>query len=189
MLHLCWLTSYGWAEMLPTESATQTSVQDDRQRILDLLNRQEVVDELEKYGISKVEAAARINSLTDEELTVIVRNLDELPEGGGMGGEPISALFTGALIVSITFLSMIWAVFICPFSKLPFAECLNENIWTWKGPNDSEGNESGYDYCVNDCDSDYNSCMKSSNSDPSKEQDCDKEVGTCTQKCLDWSLK
>jgi hypothetical protein len=45
MFHLCWLTSYGWAEMVPTESTTQSQVQDDRQRILDLLVRQEVVME------------------------------------------------------------------------------------------------------------------------------------------------
>ena len=80
MLNLCWLTSYGYAEMVPTESAVQA--QDDRQRILDLLDRQEVVDELEKYGVSKVEATVRINSLSDEEVTKIAGKLDELPAGG-----------------------------------------------------------------------------------------------------------
>ena len=38
--------------MVPTEPAVQ--VQDGHQRILDLLNRQEVMDEMEKYDISKV---------------------------------------------------------------------------------------------------------------------------------------
>jgi len=85
MLHLCWLTSYGYAEMIPTESANQSQVETDRQRILDLLDRQEVIDELEKYGINKVEATARINSLTDEEVTEIAGRLDELPEGGFLG--------------------------------------------------------------------------------------------------------
>jgi len=80
VLHLCWLTSYGYAEMLPTESAVQT--QTDRQRILDLMDRREVVDELEKYGISKMEAVARINSFTDGEVTVIAGKLDALPAGG-----------------------------------------------------------------------------------------------------------
>jgi len=65
--------------MVPTGSATQSQVQDDRQRLLDLLHRQEVVNELEKYGISKVEAATRINSLTGEEVTKIAGKLDELP--------------------------------------------------------------------------------------------------------------
>jgi Family of unknown function (DUF6627) len=83
MLHLCWLTSYGYAEMVSTESAVQ--IPDDRQRILDLLDRQEVIDELEKYGISKVEAVTRINSLSDEEITQIAGKLDELPAGGNPG--------------------------------------------------------------------------------------------------------
>ena len=85
MLHLCWLISYGYAEMVPTESATQ--VQDDRQRILDLLNRQEVAGELEKYGISKVEATARINSLTDKELGALANKINRLPAGGANGSE------------------------------------------------------------------------------------------------------
>jgi hypothetical protein len=32
MLHLCWLTSYGYAEIVPTESANQSQYQDDRQQ-------------------------------------------------------------------------------------------------------------------------------------------------------------
>ena len=84
MLHLCWVTSNGYAEMLPTESSIEQSSQDEtnRQRILDFMDRREVVDELEKYGISRVEATARINSLTDEEVTEIAGKLNELPEGG-----------------------------------------------------------------------------------------------------------
>ncbi len=84
MIHLCWLTSYGWAEMVPTESATEQPSQDDtsRKRILDLMDRSEVLDEFEKYGISKVEATARVNSLTDEEVTKIAGRLDELPAAG-----------------------------------------------------------------------------------------------------------
>jgi Family of unknown function (DUF6627) len=46
------------------------------------MDRREVVDELEKYGINKVEATARINSLTDEEVTKIAGRLDELPAAG-----------------------------------------------------------------------------------------------------------
>ena len=84
MLHLCWLTSYGYAEMVPTESGIEQSSTSntDRQHILDLLDRQEVADELEEYGITKIEATARINSLTDEEVMEIAGRLDELPEGG-----------------------------------------------------------------------------------------------------------
>ena len=84
MLHLCWLTSYGYAEMFPTESTIEQPTQDetDRQRTLDLLDRQEVIDELEKYGITKEEASVRINSLSDKEVMEIAGRLGELPAGG-----------------------------------------------------------------------------------------------------------
>ena len=101
MLHLCWLTSYGYAEIVPTESATQPQVQDDRQRILDLFDREDVVDELEKYGISKVEAVARINSLTDEEVTKIAGKLDELLEGGYGVGPAVGFAYVAVLLLYV----------------------------------------------------------------------------------------
>lgn len=86
LLHLCWLTSYGWAEMVPTGSVLQSQThipsQTDRQRLLDLLQREDIQMKLQKYGISKVEAAARINSLTDEELSKIAGKLDRVSAGG-----------------------------------------------------------------------------------------------------------
>jgi len=126
MLHLCWLTSYGWAEMVPTESAVQ--VQDDRQRLLDLLDRQDVIDELEKYGISKVEAVARINSLSDEEVVVIAGKLDELSEGGqaNMGGPMIIALFAlPFILVSVLYLAFTpIAAGVCVFTKDTWSDCM-----------------------------------------------------------------
>jgi Family of unknown function (DUF6627) len=103
MLHLCWLTSYGYAEMVPTESAVQSQVQDDRQRLLNLLDRQEVVEELQKYDISKVEAVARINSLTDEEVTKIAGKLDELEAGGYI----VDAALGGFIMAYWVFISMV----------------------------------------------------------------------------------
>ena len=116
MLHLCWLTSYGWAEMVKTESALQSSpqIQGDRQHLLDLLDRQDVIDELEKYGISKVEAVTRINSLTVEEVTKIAGKLDGLPTGGthisfeehdSFDGEAVLVIL-GVLILLLAYLFM-----------------------------------------------------------------------------------
>ena len=67
---------------MPTDSTVQSQTQDNRQRMLDFIYRREVVDEFEKYGISKEEVTARINSLTDEEVTEVAGRLGELPEGG-----------------------------------------------------------------------------------------------------------
>ena len=86
MLNLCLLTPYCRAEMVTTETAIQSesppSIQITRQSLLDLLHRESIQKKLKKYGISKVEAAARTNSLTDEELSEIVGKVDRLIAGG-----------------------------------------------------------------------------------------------------------
>ena len=60
LLHLCWVSSFAWAEMVATDAVvqSQTESQNPRQRLLDLLNREEVQQELEKHGVSQVEAVA-----------------------------------------------------------------------------------------------------------------------------------
>jgi len=82
-----------------TESAIEqpSTSNIDRQRLLDLLNRQEVADELEKYGISKVEAVARISSLTDEEIGALVKDIDSLP----IGGNPLELLVYGVYLAGL----------------------------------------------------------------------------------------
>ena len=83
MLHLCWLTSYGWAEMINTPALQPDSqARISRQLLLDLLHRREVVRELTRQGITREEAAARINSLTDEELAALINQANRLPAGG-----------------------------------------------------------------------------------------------------------
>jgi hypothetical protein len=133
MLHLCWLTSYGYAEMVPTESANQSQYQDDRQRILDLLDRQDVVDELGKYGINKVEAVTRINSLTDEEVTQIAGKLDELSEGGGSSKTMgfIILLFLYPLVwlmYAFTLVTSPIAMGVCVFVEDPWGDCFNDYL-------------------------------------------------------------
>ena len=128
MLHLCWLTSYGWAEIIPTESAIEQSLTSntDRQRLLDLLGRQEMVDELERYGISKVEATARVNSLTDDEVTEIAGKLDELPPGGIV--KEFVSILTNLILLPFT---TIWA-FICLY-VYPWGTSLRPEGYEKKG--------------------------------------------------------
>ena len=133
ILHLSWLTSYGYAEMVPTESAFQ--VQDDRQRILDLLDRQEVIDELKKYDISKVEAVARINSLTGEEVTQIAGKLDELAAGRYKNYGLANVIFIPIIVVTVVIgtvffscMCLVWslpfAILVCPFKAEPYGSCV-----------------------------------------------------------------
>jgi len=61
---------------------SQDKIQDPRPRLMAILNRDVVVDSLCQQGISKVEAVARINSLTDAEVTAVMEKIDQLPPGG-----------------------------------------------------------------------------------------------------------
>ena len=197
MIHLCWLTSYGWAEMLPTESSllSQEQINTDRQRLLDLLDRQEVVDELEKYGISKVEAVARINSLTDEEVTQISGKLDELPAGGY--GEIIILVIVAGYLAIYIFGLLPGLLLYCPFSEYSYGKCISKysgEYWDgWKkGFSDEGGGEgpdpnAGEQYCKTDCQSDLESCIESADGEKSEEQECEEDKNSCDKKCSDWA--
>ena len=83
MLNLCWMTSYGWAEMVKTQ---EIPPQITREMLIDALNREDVQKQLEQYGVSQVEAVARINSLTDEEISALVAQIGSIPSGGSWIG-------------------------------------------------------------------------------------------------------
>jgi Family of unknown function (DUF6627) len=167
MLHLCWLSSYGYAEMVPTKSAIEqpSTSNTDRQRLLDLLDRQEVIDELEKYGISKVEAVARINSLTDEEVTVIAGKLDELPKGGQVNyGRFIVWWTVVPVVVALIAGYLIYLpglLLFCPFSDDSYGECISSysgKYWALfsSGPGHSVDNE-----CTKKCGDQWTKCIGS----------------------------
>lgn len=84
MFHLCWMTSFGWAEIAATDSVIAVSMQisADREKIRALLNREDVQQQLEAYGISHEEALTRVNSLTAGEVEEIMGKLDQLPGAG-----------------------------------------------------------------------------------------------------------
>jgi Family of unknown function (DUF6627) len=196
MLHLCWLTSYGYAEMVPTESAIEqpSTSNTDRQRLLDLLDREEVIDELEKYGISKIEATARINSLTDEEVIEIAGKLDELPEGGYF----VYILLIPFLVFGAVVICLIREPFClifecetpmneCVRSLLPFEpysggkQCQNPDTNEWLLCEDQQMGVS--EVCASRCYSDFiNTCMQEADNLKEEEQ-CNKEKQTCSQQC------
>ena len=176
MLNLCWLTSYSFAETLATETAAKSNI--DRQRLFDLMNRQGVIDELETYGISKVEAVARINSLTEEEVAEITGKLETLPEGGyaALGYAAVLALMLAVValkytpaIISATFYTAFtpFAAGACIFMNDPWKVCMG-NYWGHfvKGYNGIYGSdnedEQGFGYDSSDesidCDPGMESC-------------------------------
>jgi hypothetical protein len=71
------------AALLDTESAIGIDqAQQNRVRVIALLNRADVQAELQKRGINPADAKARVAALTDEEVAKLNGKLDQLPAGG-----------------------------------------------------------------------------------------------------------
>ena len=151
LLHLCWLAAYGWAEMVPTEATVQSAedspVQSDLQRLHDLLQRERVKKTLNQYGISQEEATARINSLSDHELSEVAGKLDRLKAGGhdayGYDDdddwelELILIILLIGLIAVAYFLGLLAKAVACPFFEDCNASFLFRPWWI-------EGPDTGY---------------------------------------------
>jgi hypothetical protein len=70
------------------------------QRIDAVLAREEVRSRLEQYGVDPVAADARIASLTDQELSLLATELENLPAGGNIVGA-IGIAFIVLLILEL----------------------------------------------------------------------------------------
>jgi hypothetical protein len=82
------------AALIGTESVINTDrAQNAREYLKSLLAREDVRNALVSQGIDPREAKNRIDSLTDEEATLVADQLQELPAGG--------SFFTTLLIVAL----------------------------------------------------------------------------------------
>ncbi len=70
--------------------------QDRRDFLLDLISRAEIQKVLIARGISPDEARARIDSLSDDELDTIFKNITDLPAGGDATG---FAVIVGVVLI------------------------------------------------------------------------------------------
>lgn len=201
ILHLCWFSSFGYAETITTESSLQfqTDTQTDRQRLLDLLDRQEVIGELEKYGISKVEATVRINSLTDEEVIEIAGKLDELPAGGNWLKIILSGIFFVPVVLidfCICFIPMMVFRMDCfPYlTRIIFPGGGKTSAPSIKYKADCDSEKESCDYCTSGCASQYVACANRFDNRIQEHQSdnldresfilqCNKEWSVCLENC------
>ena len=100
-LNLCWVSSQGWAYMMTTESTVEKGIENlsQREKLHVLINRKDVQPQLEQYGLSREEALARLNSLTDAEVSQLAAEIDQLPEGQGTGGTILAVFLIAGLVV------------------------------------------------------------------------------------------
>ncbi len=94
------------------ETATQVGV--DRARLRALLLRDEARAQLETYGITREEAVARLDALSDEEVAEIAGKLDMLPAGGSghYGHEALAYLVVLAAVAVAAVLVLIFEAII-----------------------------------------------------------------------------
>ena len=85
MAHAGMITTKTVIDQQMPESTTAGQATTPRERIRDLLARDDVRTEMIALGIAPAEAEARIAALTDQEVTAIAGKLDQLPAGEGVG--------------------------------------------------------------------------------------------------------
>src|SRR5665647_1417409 len=72
-----------FAGMVETDQAVSHELAgQDRARINAFIDREDVLTQLQKQGVTAGEAKARVNALTDDEAHKIAGKLDQLPAGG-----------------------------------------------------------------------------------------------------------
>lgn len=78
------------------------TVQQDRDRVLAFMARADVRSRLELLGVDPDEAAARVNSLTDEEIVRIAAEIDQMPAGQDAGAVVVIVVAVVLLVLIFT---------------------------------------------------------------------------------------
>jgi hypothetical protein len=101
------------AAMIGTDQIqAANAAQQNRDRIAAAMNRPEVMSQLEKMGVNKVDAQARVAALTNEEAATVANKIDTLPAGGDGVVGALIFIFVLLLITDILGLTKIF-----PFTR------------------------------------------------------------------------
>ena len=102
------------ASMVSTgDMIQQEQTQLDRQKLLNMLEKQEVQDKLSELGVSKDTVAERINNLTPAELADFEQQLAQAPAGEGVVG-----------VIVLFFVVFIVTDMLCATDIFPFVRCI-----------------------------------------------------------------
>lgn len=97
------------AGLVPTSAMTAVEA---RSRVADALARADVRGRLESYGVDRAQVQARVDALTDDEVTQLAERLDALPAGGDGIVGAILIVFLVLLITDIVGLTKVF-----PFTR------------------------------------------------------------------------
>ncbi|HJV86527.1 MAG TPA: PA2779 family protein [Noviherbaspirillum sp.] len=100
------------AAMIGTDQVlAANSGQQNRERIAAALDRPEVMTQLEKMGVNKVDAQERVAALSDSEAATLAKQIDSLPAGGDVVGALV-LIFVVLLVTDILGLTKVF-----PFTR------------------------------------------------------------------------
>lgn len=100
------------AAMISTEQAVAAHTsQQNRERLAAALERPDVAAELERMGVDKSEAQARVAAMSDDEVAAMAGRIDSLPAGGDILGA-IVFVFVLLLVTDILGLTKVY-----PFTR------------------------------------------------------------------------
>lgn len=102
------LPAPAYAGIVSTEEIHSSS---ERDRVRGILERDDVRMQMQSLGVSAEAAQARVDALSDQEVSELAGRLDELPAGGDVVG----VLFTVFIILLVTDLLGLTKVF--PFTR------------------------------------------------------------------------
>lgn len=91
------------ATMVSTSDLLQIQqTQADRQKVRVFLERQDVGKYLEAMGVDAKEAQSRVDTMTDEEVRMLVSKIDQMPAGGDAFGFLVAVAVVLFVVLIIT---------------------------------------------------------------------------------------
>jgi hypothetical protein len=91
------------AAMVGTEQIVQQQTGDQgREKIIAFLDRSEVQQQLQSFGVASTDAKARVANLSDSEVQMLAGKIDQLPAGGSAIGTIVGAAVFIFIVLLIT---------------------------------------------------------------------------------------
>jgi hypothetical protein len=91
------------AALVPTAQAvSEIDTGQTRSQLHTLIDRTDVQNQLEIWGVDPQEARARVDALSDQELKNLSARMDQMPAGGGAVGIIVGAALIVFLVLLIT---------------------------------------------------------------------------------------
>ena len=92
--------SPSYAGLIPTEARAPN----ERERVMALIERPQVAQQLEKMGIPQGDAKARVAAMSEAEVASLAGKLDALPAGGALSNQDFIIILLIVLLIVVVLL-------------------------------------------------------------------------------------